>query len=407
MKILVVSQYFWPENFRINDLSYELVRRGHQVTVLTGLPNYPSGKIQKGFSCWRWSEKHEGMEIVRVPILPRGRGGGMRLVLNYLSFALSASFLGPIKCRGKYDLIFVHEPSPITVGLPAIAMKWLKGCPIIFWVLDLWPESIQAAGGIKFPPLINAVKKLVKFIYHQCDMILVQSRGFIPRVKSFGIPEGRIRYFPSWAEDIFKPVKSSSMLRIKLNVPERAFCIMFAGNVGSAQGFDCILEAAELTRKHPDIYWLVVGDGRMSSWLAEQVHEKGLQKNFLLLGRYPLDQMPNLYAMADVLLVSLKNEPIFSLTIPGKIQSYLASGKPVMAFLNGEGAKVVNESNAGLTCPGENPAALAEAVLKLYNLPPQKLIEMGKRGRVYYEKNFDRKMLFDRIENLMNETLKL
>jgi glycosyltransferase involved in cell wall biosynthesis len=210
MKILIVSQYFWPENFRINDLAKGLLDRGHQVTVLTGQPNYPGGTFFPGYGLFKiFKQNHEGIKILRVPLLPRGQGGSIRLFLNYISFALSGCILGPILCRGDFDVIFVHEPSPITVGFPAIVLKIFKKAPIIFWVLDLWPESLSATGAVKSSIILGGVRRIVKFIYDRCDKVLVQSRGFVSRIKELNIPPEKILYFPSWAEDLYQPLSRS------------------------------------------------------------------------------------------------------------------------------------------------------------------------------------------------------
>ena len=204
MRLLIVTQYFWPENFRINDLAAGLRERGHEVTVYTGKPNYPDGRFFDGYGFFgRGNETYEGMRVIRVPLIPRGDGGAVRLALNYLSFALFASALAPFRVRGEFDAILVYEPSPVTVGLPALVMKKLKRAPILFWVQDLWPESFSATEAVRAGWILKAVERLVRFIYRGCDRLLVQSRGFIPQLSAMGAPAEKIRYFPSWAEGIF------------------------------------------------------------------------------------------------------------------------------------------------------------------------------------------------------------
>ncbi|MEX2164795.1 MAG: glycosyltransferase family 4 protein [Sulfuricaulis sp.] len=403
MKVLIVTQYFHPENFRVNDLAEWLAERGHEVTVLTGIPNYPSGRYFSGYGLFkRRMETWNCISVVRVPQVPRGGGGVLRLALNYISFAVMASLYGLYRLRGRYDVIFVHEPSPITVGIPAIVMRKRSGAPIFFWVLDLWPESIAAAGDIHASWMLDLLEKLTRWIYSHCKKVLVASRAFIPRVGAMGVSEDRIVYFPNWAEAIFQP-----SVDIEPPVPlPRGFRVMFAGNIGVAQDFPAVLEAAERLKGYPDIHWIVLGDGRMGEWVREAVVRRGIVNTVHLLGSYPPEQMPRFFAHADVMLVSLKRSPIFALTIPGKIQSYLACGRPIVAMLDGEGAWVVKESGAGLTCAAEDADGLADAVLTLANMPKDQREAMGRKGRYYFEANFTRDMLFRNLETWMTESIK-
>lgn len=398
MRLLVVSQYYWPENFRINDLVAELVARGHAVTVLTGVPNYPDGQVFPAFRA-RPEEfaQHAGAQLVRVPMLPRGRGA-VRLVLNYLSFALSASVLGPWKLRGQaFDAILAYEPSPITVGLPAAALRTLKRAPMAFWVLDLWPETLHAIGVVRSPWLLGLVGRLVRFIYRRCDLILAQSRSFIPQIRRYADAGTPVEYFPNWAEALF--ADSGAVRAPEVPLSPGSFDVMFAGNVGDAQDFPAILDAAERLRSHRHIRWLIVGDGRMSGWVAAEVARRGLQAQVLLLGRFPVDRMPAFFLHAGALLVSLRKEPIFAMTIPGKLQSYLAAGIPVLAMLDGEGADLVRSSACGLACPAGDSGALADAVLALAAMPAQERQAMGDNGRQVSVREFDRGMLIDQIES--------
>ena len=401
MKVLIITQYFWPESFRINDLALGLKERGHAVTVLTGMPNYPSGQLFPGYRMFSPSrETFEGMPIHRVPLIPRGSGQRWRLVLNYLSFAFFASLLAPFRCRGPFDLIFAYEPSPITVGLPAIVLKKLKRVPIMFWVQDLWPESLSATGAVRSELLLRWVAKLVCFIYRRCDCILVQSEGFIPSVVALGADPRHVAYFPNWAETFYRPVAVDADSPERKEMPA-GFCVMYAGNIGAAQSFETILEAAALLRHHHDIHWVVIGDGRRRAWVEAQIVERGLKEKVHLLGLRPAEVMPRYFALADALLVTLKRAPIFALTIPSKVQSYLACAKPILAALDGEGARVVLESGVGIVCPAEDAKALAESVLRLSRMSSQERAAMGQRGRAYFEVNFEREKLLDRLESLM------
>lgn len=401
MKILVVSQYFWPENFRINDLVLGLMERGHVVTVLTGKPNYPTGKLFPGYRLIRGSaENYQGAEVRRVPLLPRGNGGAILLLLNYVSFAISATILGPFLCRGKYDAILVYEPSPITVGLPALWLKRLRGAPVFFWVLDLWPESLSATGAVRSPRILRWVEKLVRFIYKGSDRILVQSRAFFQPIQALGVDSARILYFPNSAEPLYRPLASSPTDRVEAGLPD-GFVIMFAGNIGSAQDFPAILAAAERLREQRDIHWVILGDGRLAGWVHKEVKRRGLEETVHFMGSRPLEQMPRFFANADVMLVSLKQEPIFALTIPGKIQSYLACGRPIVGMLDGEGARVISEAQAGFACPAGDTSGLAARVLDLYRMDRVERDRLGTNGRAYYLGQFEREMLCSRLEQWM------
>ncbi|MBW3569604.1 MAG: glycosyltransferase family 4 protein [Gemmatimonadetes bacterium] len=402
MRILIVTQYFWPENFRINDLAAGLVERGHEVTVLTGVPNYPGGRFFDGYGLFRRGrEEFNGVRVHRVPLGPRGGAGGVRLGANYLSFALSASVLAPLAARGRFDVVFVYEPSPITVGIPALVLKRIKRAPVLFWVQDLWPESLSATGAVRSPRILRAVERLVRRIYRGSDLILVQSEAFAPSVARLAGGDERIRYFPNTAEAFYRPVPREAAAGLP-PLPD-GFRVMLAGNIGAAQDFGTVLAAAERLRDRPDVHWLVVGDGRMRQWVQEQVAARGLGGTVHLLGPHPPERMPGFFAHADVLLASLRRDPIFASTIPSKVQSYMACARPIIAALDGEGARVVEESGAGLACPASDPDALADRVRTLAALPAAERARMGERGRAYFLEHFEREMLLDRLNGWMEE----
>lgn len=406
MNILIVSQYFWPENFRINDLTQELVARGHSVTVLTGVPNYPGGVVFEAFRQNRQAfSSYEGAQVVRVPMLARA-SGSMRLFLNYLSFVLGACLFGPWRLRGvQVDAVFVFEPSPVTVGLPALLMGRIKRAPVVFWALDLWPETLAAIGVVRSARVLGWVGHLVRFIYERCTLVLGQSKGFLTSIAKYCSDKTKIRYFPSWAEEVFNDAGQEPAPEVPAN-PE-LFSVLFAGNVGDAQDMPAVVEAADLLRNNPAIRWLIVGDGRRSAWLAQEVERRGLQDRVHLLGRFPVERMPSFYAHADALLVSLKKDPVFSMTIPGKVQSYLMAGVPVLGMLDGEGAKVIADANAGLVCPAGDSAGLAEAVLKMTTLSREERCAMGLNGRVFAQREFGRVQLMDRLEGFLHEAISL
>lgn len=403
MRLLVVSQYFWPENFRINDLVEELVRRGHQVTVLTGLPNYPEGKVFQAFQDDSGGfSNYRGAEIIRVPMTARGQGG-LRLMLNYLSFAVSASILGCWKLHGRqFDAVFAYQVSPVTVGLPAVLMRAVKRAPLAFWVLDLWPDSLQAVGVVRHQTLLRAVGKLVSFIYRRCDLVLVQSKRFIPQVRKYA-RNVQVDYFPSWAEQVFS---AEDIIPAKEVHPKpEDFNVLFAGNIGDAQDFPAILTAAEGLKAQSHIRWLIVGDGRKAHWVREEIARRNLNDCISMLGRYPVERMPSFFKHADALLVALKDEPIFSMTIPGKLQSYLAAGIPVVAMLNGEGSEVVKNSGSGLTCAAGDHAGLATAVLKLSRMTSEERATLGRNGLAVSAREFDRETLMNQLEGSLNKLI--
>lgn len=404
MRILVVTQYFWPENFRVNDLVGEWVRRGHQVTVLTGLPNYPAGKIFKEY-CQSPNDfvQYEGADVVRVPMLPRGTCA-VQLALNYLSFVLGAILVGTWRLRGnKPDVIFVFEPSPVTVGLPAVWFGKLKQSPVVFWALDLWPETLVAVGAVRSDWVLRWVGQMVRFIYNRCTLVLGQSKAFLGSIGKYCDDKTKIRYFPSWAEDVFSN-KTDFRAPELIDAPG-VFTVLFAGNVGEAQDMPAVLNAAERLRGNEKIRWVIVGDGRKLDWLRSEVCQRGLADQVLLLGRFPVERMPAFYAHADALLVSLKRDPVFSMTIPGKVQSYLMAGIPVIGMLDGEGAAVIQEANAGLTCEPGDGAGLAKAVLALLEMALEERSRLGLNGRKYAQQEFGRLKLMDRIEALLTEAV--
>jgi colanic acid biosynthesis glycosyl transferase WcaI len=401
MRLLVVTQYFWPENFRVNDLVEELVQRGHAVTVLTGYPNYPDGKIFPSFrSDPDQFMRYCGAEVVRVPLLPRG-SGAFRLLLNYASFAIAGSLAGPWKLRGReFDAIFVFEPSPITVGLPAMVAKAIKRAPIAFWVLDLWPQTLRAVGAVRSGVVLWLVDRLVRAIYASSDRILAQSRSFVPHIASQVSDESKIVYFPSWAEPL--PETGSAEPAPEVDYGPETFTIVFTGNVGEAQDFPAVLSAAELLREEP-VRWVIVGDGRKLDWVRDEVARRGLDGKVLLVGRYPLERMPSFIHHADALLVSLRKDEVFAMTIPGKLQTYLAAGVPILAMLDGEGAEVVRRANAGVAVAAGDAEGLVVAVRALSAASPQELEAMGKNGQMFYAREFERDRLIGQLENLLAE----
>ena len=343
-----------------------------------------------------------GIKVLRVPLIPRGKGGGIRLALNYLSFVVSACLLASVRCNKQYDIIFIFEPSPVTVALPALLLKALRKVPVMFWVQDIWPESLAATGAVTSRWILDKVASLVRFIYRRCDKILITSQAFRKSIELHDGAPDNILYFPQSTEDIYQPVAEKQVVAAFDSILP-GFWILFAGNVGAAQDFQTIISAADKLREHEDIHWIIVGDGRMREAAEAEAKKLRLTDNFHFLGRHPLEAMPTFFSHADALLVTLKKEPIFALTIPAKIQSYLACARPIIAALDGEGARIIEESGAGFSCPSESPDALVQAVLKMYEMPKFEREKMGMSGRTYYKANFDRGMLLDKLDRWMKE----
>ena len=400
MRILIVSQYFFPEEFKINDLACEFVKRGHQVSVLTGKPNYPKGEYYEGYQYQGVvKEDYCGAEVIRVPLRKRGAGSGKNLVLNYFSFVYNANKYIR-RNRMEFDAILVYEISPITQAYPALYCKKKYGGKVLLWVQDLWPESVTAAGGVNNGIALGILDRMVKRIYSKCDVLLVQSDGFKKSILSKGNFESKIVYAPNWAEDLYLEKKKINEKFVSAMMPE-GFRVMFAGNVGAAQDVDSIVKAANETRDIPEIKWVIVGDGRARANVEEQARQLGLTDTVVFLGRHPMAQMPTFFSFADVMVVSLKDKYIFSLTIPAKTQSYMASGKPIVSMLNGEGNRIVEEAKCGLIAQSGDYKTLADNVKKLYKANKEELTQMGNNGLNYYLSHFDKKMVVNNIINSM------
>jgi len=403
MRILVFSQYFWPESFRINDVAKTLCEQGHQVEVITGKPNYPNGKIFDGYKLLGYQlDIQDDVVIHRIPLIPRGHGR-MRLALNYVSFVISGVLFSPWVLRSKkFDVIFVYGVSPILQAIPAIFLGWVKGIPVVLWVQDLWPESLSATGYIKNMIVIKLVRHVVRFIYRHVDLLLVQSQAFIDPVIELasGTP---VKYYPNSVDKSFsEPIKAYVPNVTGLT---DGFSIMFAGNVGVAQALEVVIEAATLLREYADIHFVILGDGSRRNWLLKEVKNRGLS-NFHLPGKFSIEIMPGFMQKASALLVTLSNHQIFAATVPNKIQAYMAAGRPILACLNGEAARLVIEAEAGLAVPAEDAKALAAAVLKLYLMPVEERERLGNNGRYYYKEHFNHDKLVAELINHFQAVLK-
>lgn len=396
MRILLISQYFWPETFRINDLAESLFERGNEVTVLTGKPNYPHGKIYEGYSFWGYSkEVYKGIEVIRVPLIPRGSSSGIRLAMNYLSF-IFFSCIYVLFHKKQYDVSLTFAISPITQVYAALLHKKLYGSKAFLWVQDLWPESVSAAGKMHSSLIYKLLTKMVKSIYSNVDHICVQSKAFYSSILQKGVEEKKISYIPNWAEDLFLNENMINVSKYNEIIPH-GFIVMFAGNIGEAQDFDSIVKAAIKTKTIMDIKWVIIGDGRKRKDLEKQIQEYDLAENVYLLGKYPVEEMPSLFVRADVMLVSLKDAEIFSLTIPSKIQSYMAFGKPIVSMMNGIGNSIIQEADCGYIASSGDYEGLVKNIIVAYHSKQEILNRKGENGRNFYETNFSKASVIDNL----------
>jgi glycosyltransferase involved in cell wall biosynthesis len=293
-----------------------------------------------------------------------------------------------LQVKKDIDIIFVYATSPIFQALPAILYKFLTKKPLVIWVQDLWPASISAAGGVRNKFILNSFNLLTKFIYRHCQKILVQSKAFIPYICNQGVNKEKLIYYPNTTEAYYKFKLPESFF---LNALPIGFRIMFAGNIGEAQSFDTLLNAAKLLNDEGvKVNWIILGEGRLIPHVKQKIIEYKLQENFILMGSFPSEKMPDFFSCADILLVSLKDNPVLSMTIPSKIQSYLACGKPIITSLNGEGSRIVLEAKAGFVSKAEDPVDLANNLKKALSMTQFDLNELGKNARKYFEKEFEK-----------------
>jgi glycosyltransferase involved in cell wall biosynthesis len=403
LSVLIVSQYFFPESFGLNALVAELQARGHKITVLTGMPNYPSGSFAEGYGGWKIRrETWKGVTVIRVPILARGQNSRLRLALNYLSYAVNAGILAPFVVRDRPDAILVYQISPATMALPAIVMRLITGSKILLWVQDIWPESLIATGAVKSRFILGAVRLMVRLIYRCSRIIAVQSRQFEKFIRPLAPSTSDIRYLPNTADRFYQPVE------VAPDAPERklfrpGFNIVFAGNLGMAQNLELILGAIVRLKDRKDIQWVFIGDGRRRAWLESKIQELGISDNVQLLGYFAPERMPAFFAIADALLMTLRDERIFSLTIPSRLQTYLACGRPILGAVSGEAADILATSGAGLAASPSDPESLAAKALAMAQMSREQLGTLGKAALDYQQREFDRDRWLDRLEGWLQE----
>ena len=388
MKILLVTQYFWPEPFLINDLVNCLIAEGHSVEVFTGKPNYPDGKIYKGYRTQGFCSDYFNTTLIyRVPLISRGKNI-FQLLLNYLSFVVSGIYYAKPITKNNYDIIFSLALSPITSVLPAIYLKRHLKIPLVIWIQDLWPESVKATGYIKNNFVLKRIGNLVRFIYGKADKLLVQSQHFIQPVSQYTCPK-KIIYYPNSYLDQHGNTsqKLSSSLR---DLFANFQCFIFAGNLGIAQSIETIINAAQKIGHLPNCKILLIGSGSQSDKIVQMIKNRKLT-NVEYLGRFQPILMPTVFSLASGLIVSLVKNDLLSTTIPSKVQAYLCAGKPIIGALDGEGGRIINEAGAGLVGPAEDADMLAKNIEKIYFMEADKKEHLGQAGREYFLQHFEMK----------------
>lgn len=393
MNILIMSQYFYPENFRVNDFSAELVKRGHDVTVLTGYPQYPQGKIYDGYGFSKPYDKvWNGIKVERVKMKPRGRTP-IGLLNNCYSYVREANKWVK-KCKEHYDVIYVFEVSPVSVGLPAVTYKNKFGTPIAFNVQDLWPENIESVLGIHFKPLIKTIDYIVDKIYKNSDYILCSSKSFTKNIAARGIDESKLYYWPQFCNmpdfgNMSKPESYSN----------EYFNIVFSGNLGYAQGLDLLIDTA-IKMKDKKVRWYLVGDGRAKEHLQKKVLENGIEENVIFTGRVSESQSNEYVHFADCAYLSFKNDKLFDMTIPAKLQSYLACGTPIIAAAGGESAEIINTAGCGIAT-GRDSGEVCRALSKLMEMNDEKRKEMRLAAQKYFSDNFEKNKVIEQFDEIV------
>lgn len=399
MRILLVTQYFYPEVFKSNDLAFELVKRGHQVDALVGIPNYPEGRYFMGYGLFKKRrEVVNGVNVYRVFQTPRGKGG-WRLPINYFSYAISGSLavLFYFVWKKKYDCIIGHEPSPIFQAYPALLLRKLKKIPFYYWIMDLWPDAMMSGGGIKNQKVLNIVDWLVKDIYQQTDKILITSKRFREPIEAKGNFKDKIIYFPNWSDDILAMSQKHEIPKL----PE-GFRIMIAGNLGKSQNLEAVTEVMLNLKDIKEIKWIFVGGGSRRQWLEDFIVSHNLKEQAVCVGQHPFKAMPAFFDQADAMLVTLRaGFKHLEAVVPARLQSYMSAGKPVLAMIGSGGADIIEESNCGYAVSAGDSHTLTK-IIKEKVLPHQKEFkEMGMNGRRYYEENYRLDMCIDNLEKII------
>ncbi|MDB8920776.1 glycosyltransferase family 4 protein [Parabacteroides merdae] len=399
MRILLVTQYFYPEVFKSNDLAFELARRGHHVDALVGIPNYPEGKYFKGYGLFKKRHKViNGVNVYRCFQVPRGRGG-WRLPINYFSYVISGCLwvLFFFAWRKKYDCIIGHEPSPIFQAYPALLLRKLRKTPFYYWIMDLWPDAMMSGGGVKNKRLLGFIDKLVKGIYKQTDKILITSKRFREPIAAKGDFADKIIYFPNWSDDILNMPQDYDIPLL----PD-GFRIMIAGNLGKSQNLEAVTEVMLGLKDIPEVKWIFVGGGSRKDWLEQFIQENGLEDRAICVGQYPFKAMPAFFKRADAMLVTLRaGFSHLEAVVPARLQSYMSAGRPVLAMIGCGGADIIEESHCGYAVPAGDSVALIELIKGKVLTNKAAFEQMGQNGRDYYTKNYRLDMCIDNLERII------
>lgn len=399
MKVLVFSQYFYPENFNINDISFSLAKLGHKVTVITGIPNYPYGHAFGDFSILK-PTRLNGVTIYRVPMITRRDGKSINLLLNYASFFI-ACFLFAFTFLIRYNpnAVISAGYSPPTTGIIGGWYAKLKRIPSILLVQDLWPYSLEATGHLKNRKILKYVDLMIKYVYRINNFLLLNSYSFKKIIMDQNIPEKKLIYFPDWPDPIYLQNETAGISNPYPNQFSTYFKIVFSGNIGQAQSVNTILNAAKLTAGHK-VLWVLIGNGAMLDYVKQNIETRGID-NLLLTGYIPMQDTKKYFRYSDVGLVTLVDNDFINSTLPYKVYSYMASGLPVLASIKGDTKRVVTEARCGLVVPPEDSEALAQAALDLQCLPQQTLSSMGANGFEYANTHFNKITLLKKLENIM------
>ena len=399
MNILFISQYFYPENFKGNDLVFELAKRGHKIVVITGKPNYPKGDFYEGYTFFnKGKEVIQGVTIYRLPLFARHSGSKIWLALNYISFYISAYvffFIG--RPHFDFDVILTQQLSPVTSSFPGMWYKKRNKKPLVTWVLDLWPESLAANSKIKSGVIINLLEDKIKKLYKKSDVLLVSSKSFETAInRKIGVGS-EIVYFPNWAENIF--VNNNTSQKEFQDLPE-GFNIVFAGSFGESQDFDNVLKCINELKENKQINWIFVGSGRYKQFLMTFIEHHNL-KNVYVYPMYPVEYMPSLFRKANAMLLSLRGNSLISETVPAKLQTYMSCGKMIIAMISGEAQTIIRNANCGLVCDAGDYKTLALNTLKMIEMSYSEKREFEINSLKYYEQNFSRSILIERIEEIL------
>lgn len=399
-RVLLVTQYFYPENFKSNDIAFELVKRGYEVDALVSIPNYPEGKFFSGYGCFK--KRHEiinGVNVYRAFQIPRGKGG-LRLILTYISYVITSVcwVLFYFAWKKRYDAIIVHQTSPIFQAIPAIILKKLRQTPVYTWVLDIWPDAMKSGGGIKNKRLLSIVDKIVIWVYKNSDKILISSKRFADLILPKGDFSDKLIYFPNWSDDVMQ----SQIEDVLIPALPDGFRIMIAGNLGTAQSLDCVAQAMLLLKDEAEVKWVFVGDGSRKEWLESFINENNLQDSAVCVGRYPASYMPYFYKQASAMLVTLRaGFPHLEAVVPARLQSYMSAGRPVLAMIGCGGADIIAEADCGYSAPAENAAAFAELVRNVVLFDKEAFEKKGRNGREYFLKHFTKEHCINNLCEIM------